>query len=201
MTNIPLDTLKHIISFLDWTCNFRTFNHTMRILKLTDNEIAQILEYWKKHTRFEITTHTYVKRYLVNGKIHREDGPASEWLNTYEWWLADQLHRIGGPAVHDAWGYNEWWVYGKKHRLDGPAVELNKYKEWWARGKLHRVDGPAIEHPDTKEWWQNGLRHRLDGPAVERLDGGKEWWLYGKHETARNVKQFQMKINKKKNKK
>ena len=40
--------------------------------------------------------------YCVNGKLHREDGPAAEGIN----------------------GYKGWFINGKRHRLDGAAIEL-----------------------------------------------------------------------------
>ena len=39
--------------------------------------------------------------HYLNGKLHREDGPAFEHIN----------------------GQKEWYVNGKLHRLDGPALE------------------------------------------------------------------------------
>ena len=54
------------------------------------------------------------KMWYLNGKLHREDGPASEWAN----------------------GNKSWYLNGKRHREDGPAVERvsgNKY--WYLNGK------------------------------------------------------------------
>jgi hypothetical protein len=101
------------------------------------------------------------KKWRVNGKFHREDG----------------------PAVIRANGNKEWWVNGKRHREDGPAIErANGTKEWWLNGKRHREDGSAIERANgTKEWYLNNNLHREDGPAVIRANGTKEWWLNGKN--------------------
>jgi len=50
------------------------------------------------------------KYYYLNGKRHREDGPAIEWAN----------------------GIKIWFKNGKRHREDGPAVEwANGIKEWY----------------------------------------------------------------------
>ncbi len=97
------------------------------------------------------------KYWYINGKLHREDGPAAEWSD----------------------GTKEWWFNGKLHREDGPAAEWSDgTKEWWFNGRRHREDGPAIEQPDgTKTWWLNGKRHREDGPAIERSDGSIEYWI------------------------
>ena len=41
-----------------------------------------------------------------------------------EWWLNGKRHREDGPAVEYCInGSKEWWLNGKRHREDGPAVE------------------------------------------------------------------------------
>jgi hypothetical protein len=101
------------------------------------------------------------KMWYLNSKLHREDGPAVEWID----------------------GSKEWFLNGQRHREDGPAVEkVDGSKEWYLNGKYHREDGPAREYADgTKEWWLNGNRHRVDGPAIEDVDGSKGWYLNGIH--------------------
>jgi hypothetical protein len=50
----------------------------------------------------------------LNGKLHREDGPAIEKANgSKSWWLNGELHREDGPAVEDADGTKEWWLNDK----------------------------------------------------------------------------------------
>ena len=52
----------------------------------------------------------------LNGKLHREDGPAAEWSDGYkEWWLNDKLHREDGPAIEGADGAKEWYLNGKEY--------------------------------------------------------------------------------------
>ena len=94
------------------------------------------------------------KDWFLNGKRHREDGPASEWADgTKKWFLNGQLHREDGPAI-------EW--------ADGT-------KKWYLNGQLHREDGPAIECADgTKYWYLNGLylpqeEHRVRMSPVKEL--------------------------------
>ena len=76
------------------------------------------------------------KRWYLNGKFHREDGPAIEWTN----------------------GRKSWYLNGKRHREDGPAFEwADGTKLWYLNGKLHREDGPAVEYADgSKFWYLNG---------------------------------------------
>ena len=99
------------------------------------------------------------KSWRLNGKYHREDGPAYEGVN----------------------GSKQWCLNGKRHRTDGPAWEgADGKKEWWFNGQRHREDGPAIEHSDgEKVWYLNGQLHRTDGPANEGADGSKQWYLNG----------------------
>jgi antitoxin component YwqK of YwqJK toxin-antitoxin module len=76
--------------------------------------------------------------WYLNGKRHREDGPAYEWADgTRVWYLNGQLHREDGPAY-------EW--------ADGT-------REWYLNGQLHREGGPAYEGADgTRVWYLNGDR-------------------------------------------
>ena len=76
------------------------------------------------------------KVWYLNGKHHREDGPACEWAN----------------------GYKVWCLNGKRHREDGPAIEcVDGTKEWWLNGKRHREDGPAIiDAYGNKGWCLDG---------------------------------------------
>ena len=54
------------------------------------------------------------KYWRLNGKLHREDGPAVELANgSKEWYLDDNLHREDGPAVEYADGDKEWYLNGK----------------------------------------------------------------------------------------
>lgn len=47
-----------------------------------------------------IITNSETTTYYKNGKIHREDGPAIEWINgNKHWLLSDRLHRTDGPAI------------------------------------------------------------------------------------------------------
>jgi hypothetical protein len=76
------------------------------------------------------------KEWLLNGKAHREDGPAIEYIDgTKEWILNGKLHREDGPAIEDADGDKYWYLNGKLHREDGPAVEdANGDKDWFLNG-------------------------------------------------------------------
>jgi len=49
--------------------------------------------------------------YYLNGKYHREDGPAVAYANgTKEWYLNGNFHREDGPAYELASGYKVWYL-------------------------------------------------------------------------------------------
>lgn len=91
-----------------------------------------------------------MKRYIVE-----------VWEDRTYWRNEDgQLHREDGPAVEYVNGHKSWWVEGEKHRTDGPAIEwANGTKQWLVNGKKHRLDGPAIEYADgNKSWYIEGKK-------------------------------------------
>ena len=55
------------------------------------------------------------KHWILNGKFHREDGPAIIYSNGDKyWWLNGKLHRKDGPAVERVDGWKEWYLNGKQ---------------------------------------------------------------------------------------
>ena len=106
-----------------------------------------------------------MKEYIV-----RVSETRTEWFNK-----KGQLHREDGPAVEYVTGDKSWWINGKRHREDGHAIEYAiGDKLWYINGQLHREDGPAIEWADgDKSWWINGkeltekeFNQRMN-PAIE----------------------------------
>jgi len=56
------------------------------------------------------------KWWRLNGKLHREDGPAVEYENGYKaWFLNDVRHREDGPAVEWADGSKSWYLRGSRY--------------------------------------------------------------------------------------
>ena len=47
------------------------------------------------------------------------------------WWLNGKLHREGGPAVEHVNGSKSWFLNGKRHREDGPAIEYADGDKAW----------------------------------------------------------------------
>jgi hypothetical protein len=70
------------------------------------------------------------------------------------WYLNGKRHREDGPAFDRREGYKAWWLNGNRHREDGPAVESpDGDKAWYLNGKRHREDGPAIEYSNGGKYW------------------------------------------------
>ena len=62
------------------------------------------------------------------------------------WHLNGKLHREDGPAIEGANGDNSWYLNGKLHREDGPAIEWDDgYKSWYLNDKFIVSTGPDIE--------------------------------------------------------
>jgi hypothetical protein len=82
-------------------------------------------------------------------------------VDTKRWYLNGKLHREDGPAIENSDGTKRWYLNGKMHRTDGPAVEyVSGTKEWYFNDKLHRTDGPAVEYANGKKYWYlNGERY------------------------------------------
>ena len=65
--------------------------------------------------------------YTLNGKYHREDGPAIEWADGYkEWYLNDKLHREDGPAVEYNDGTKRWYLNGKEYTEEEFNQQMNQ---------------------------------------------------------------------------
>lgn len=69
-------------------------------------------------TGIAITKHGdfVVEKWYLNGKYHREDGPAIERTSgSREWWMNGKRHRIDGPAFEYFFGDREWWLDDKQY--------------------------------------------------------------------------------------
>ena len=70
------------------------------------------------------------KRWYLNGKRHREDGPAVEHGNGDKYWfLNGYLHREDGPAVEYVDGSKSWYLRGHKYTESEFNAKMNPVKE------------------------------------------------------------------------
>jgi hypothetical protein len=81
---------------------------------------------------------TGTKSWHLNGKRHREDGPAIECASgNKEWYLNGQLHREDGPAIERANGNKYWFLNG----VELTETEFNNRMKKPCSGKLVEIDG------------------------------------------------------------
>ena len=75
---------------------------------------------------------------------------------TKYWFLNGKRHREDGPAVEYANGDKQWFLNGKLHREDGPAIEYPDGDKFWYlndgedsgaqfKAKINPVTAPAQE--------------------------------------------------------
>ena len=63
----------------------------------------------------------------MNGKLHREDGPAIEWSDgSKHWYFNDSLHRKDGPAAECAEELKVWYLDGKRLTEEEHAKQTAK---------------------------------------------------------------------------
>lgn len=76
------------------------------------------------------------KEWYLNGKLHREDGPAIEYSNGYKaCYLGGKLHREDGPAIERANGDKFWYINDK--RLTEEEFKAHTSKEVVIDGKTY----------------------------------------------------------------
>jgi len=75
--------------------------------------------------------HDGTKEYRLDGKLHREDGPAVECTNGNKYWyFNDKLHREDGPAVEYKNGIINFWY------LDGKIIYCTSQEEFMRIARL-----------------------------------------------------------------
>ena len=68
------------------------------------------------------------------------------YTNGEEWFLNGKRHREDGPAIECANGSKFWYLNGKRHREDGPAMEwAHGNKSWFLNGE--RVTEDEVMNP------------------------------------------------------
>ena len=71
------------------------------------------------------------KRWYLNGKKHRTDGPAIEWIDGNKvWYLNGELHRTDGPAVENANGNKYWYLNNELVAMEDVFTDP-KDQFWW----------------------------------------------------------------------
>ena len=98
---------------------------------MSEQDVFDALKY-----RVEVTKDGTRFYYNNAGELHRDDGPAVEWVDGSKGWFQNgQYHRTDGPAIERADGSKEWFQNGQRHRIDGVAIDYaNGYKRWLIHG-------------------------------------------------------------------
>jgi len=152
-------------------------------LKYVDNPRYDIID-----PKFDgdITELKILYHYEIEGKLHREGGPARCWsTGLQEWFINNKYHNESGPAKFYNLNAYEWWLNGVRHRDDGPAVVSQHAEEWFQHGRHHREDGPAYtwdfgNGTIIQEWLIHGVPHRVGGPSYIETGYMREWMQNGK---------------------
>lgn len=148
------------------------------------------------------------EEWLMNGRRHREGGPAFTTYNADEkptmkaWYRHGLPHREDGPAIisYDYRGLplcEEWYQSGFPYRGDGGPtfIEYTRDHNGYARSysswitgnrELSRANEPAYIEVDEEsgevireEWHFGGRLHRIGGPAIKQEGIKDTWWIQG----------------------
>ena len=115
---------------------------------------------------YEVTVDQYGTEWKLDGKLHRENGPALEYANGDKVWLInDERHREDGPAFEGHIGDKSWWINGELHREDGPAIEwANGVKSWY-------LNDEEMTEEEHQAWTQPAVEMTV--AQIEQLLGKK----------------------------
>jgi hypothetical protein len=73
---------------------------------------------------YEVKKYDDRTEWFLDGKRHREDGPAIDYNDGSKLWcLNGELHREDGPAIDYNDGSKSWYLNGKK-------LSQEKFNEW-----------------------------------------------------------------------
>ena len=89
------------------------------------------------------------------------------------WYIHGKLHREDGPATDGPLG-KSWYRKGRKHREDGPAVEwADGRKEWCRHGQeLTEAEFAALREKELAaigDAFKKGLDHKVAVKAIGKL--------------------------------
>ena len=83
------------------------------------------------------------RHWILNGKLHREDGPAFEHAKgSKHWYLNGKRHREDGPAIKWANGNKFWYLNGKRVTEEEHKRRTSKAT---CSGKVVEIDGVKYE--------------------------------------------------------
>jgi hypothetical protein len=81
--------------------------------------------------KYKVVVENGTKFWYHNGKLHREDGPAVEYVNgDSQWYLNGKRHREDGPAVENISGNKYWYLKGIKYSESEFHAKINSRKKF-----------------------------------------------------------------------
>lgn len=84
--------------------------------------------------------------WTFNGRYHREDGPACEWMDGDKlWYLNGKLHREDGPACEWANGRKEWYLDGYRYMTESDYRKEMAKRKNPCNGKVVEIDGKKYQ--------------------------------------------------------
>ena len=131
----------------------------------------------------------------LDGKYHREDGPAVEYVDGYKaWYWNGQRHRLDGPAIEDADGTEYFFIDGKHYTEEEFLKKTGVLSETLLCPGQNGIPGQETSTTNLEDQgiimtstsicgipllteYRNhkGQLHRLDGPAY--ITPGLEIWF------------------------
>lgn len=85
------------------------------------------------------------------------------------WRLNGKLHRDDGPAVETLNGRKEWWKHGKRHRLEAAAVMQGTFSsQWWIDGIRYSASEHFMLMPEHLQKLEMGLKDDTPAPATAK---------------------------------
>lgn len=131
--------------------------------------------------------------WFLNGRLHREDGPAILTSTLKCWCQNGKFHRVNGPAIvkTSKIDYSQIKTVELTSRktiirgLQSLSQEPKNLEEsHMSQSRLGKMSSLSDKRDKSiyrhEEYFFNGIRHREDGPAVIGLDGIKMWYFNGK---------------------
>jgi len=101
----------------------------IKYTNISDKKYKKLSNEKKKEKPYCIKISNGNKQWVVNGDLHREDGPALEYYN----------------------GSKYWYLNGKRHREDGPAEESFGKVHWYLNNFYYPFEYWLILTPISDE--------------------------------------------------